>query len=349
MDLATAAGGCCQGRSSERLHSLLGTATLEKGRFMKHQCAVGVAPSTTNLRYRPFTPADIPAAHGLSMALGWPYRPEDWQFSAETAIGFVAEERGIVVGTAMCWKFGSNRASLGHVIVSSEQQGRGIGRKLMEAVLEELGHRVTFLHATPAGRPLYEKLGFVECGSLEQYQGNVCKAVPLVLLDGERLRLGTAAGFPSLIELATRYRARAPCACVCIARARAERGTRMRRRDRWVFGAAPLRPGLCVRPRGRAAWARRRTRTRADRPLVDGAGRRVRSHRRPIGNRFDAMVDRAGIEASRCLLENGSQRAGRCIWRCTRCGLAAIWADQPGDVVGLGARGARCWVSVGRS
>lgn len=138
------------------------------------------------------------------MALGWPYRPEDWQFSAETAIGFVAEESGVVIGTAMCWKFGSNRASLGHVIVSSEQQGRGIGRKLMEAVLEELGHRVTFLHATPAGRPLYEKLGFVECGSLEQYQGNVGKAAPVVSLDGERLRRGTAADFPSLIELASR-------------------------------------------------------------------------------------------------------------------------------------------------
>ncbi len=171
---------------------------------MKQVSVVNVPSLTTNLRYRTFTPTDTPAAHALSMALGWPYRPEDWQFSADTATGFVAEERGVVVGTAMCWKFGANRASLGHVIVSSAHQGRGIGRKLMEIVLEELGPRIIFLHAMPAGRPLYEKLGFNVCGALEQYQGNVGNAMPVALLDGERLRTGTSADIPYLIELASR-------------------------------------------------------------------------------------------------------------------------------------------------
>ena len=171
---------------------------------MKEACVMNTPPSETDLRYRAFTLADIPAAHGLSMALGWPYRPEDWQFSADTATGFVAEENGVVIGTAMCWKFGADRASLGHVIVSSEHQGRGIGRKLMEALLEELGHRITFLHATPAGQPLYEKLGFSVCGSLGQYHGHVGKSFPVALLEGERLRPGTPSDFPRLIELTCR-------------------------------------------------------------------------------------------------------------------------------------------------
>lgn len=171
---------------------------------MKQECMAAVPPSTKNLRFRTFTPADIPAAHALSMALGWPYRPEDWQFSADTSIGFVAEDNGVVIGTAMCWKFGADRGALGHVIVSSAHQGRGIGRKLMEVILEELGPRITFLHATQAGQPLYEKLGFSVCGSLDQYQGNVGKAEPVVLLEGERLRAGTRADFPYLIELASR-------------------------------------------------------------------------------------------------------------------------------------------------
>jgi hypothetical protein len=143
-------------------------------------------------------------AHALSTALGWPYRPQDWQFSAETAQGFVAEEEGVVIGTAMCWTFGQDRASLGHVIVSATHQGRGIGRKLMEAVLEALGPRITFLHATPAGQPLYEKLGFSVCGSLHQCQGNVSASLPVALLDGERLRAGAEADFPALIALAAR-------------------------------------------------------------------------------------------------------------------------------------------------
>jgi ribosomal protein S18 acetylase RimI-like enzyme len=171
---------------------------------MKQERVVNLLSSTTNLRYRTFTPADIPAAHALSMALGWPYRPEDWQFSADWATGFVAEESGVVIGTALCWKFGTDRASLGHVIVSSQHQGRGIGRKMMEVVLEELGPRITFLHATPAGRPLYEKLGFNVCGSLEQYQGTVSKTLPAALLDGERLRIGTPADFPDFNALALR-------------------------------------------------------------------------------------------------------------------------------------------------
>ena len=171
---------------------------------MKRECVVNVPSSTGTLRYRAFTRADIPSAHALSMALGWPYRPEDWQFSAETSIGFVAEDMDGVIGTAMCWKFGADRASLGHVIVSSGYQGQGIGRKLMGAILEELGSRITFLHATLAGRPLYEKLGFSACGSLDQHNGTVGKAEPIALLEGERLRAGTPADFPSLLELAAR-------------------------------------------------------------------------------------------------------------------------------------------------
>lgn len=170
----------------------------------EQECAVNVLPSAAALRYRAFAPTDIAAAHALSMALGWPYRPEDWQFSADTSTGFVAEDHGVVIGTAMCWKFGADRASLGHVIVSSGHQGRGIGRGLMEAVLEALGPRIIFLHATPAGRPLYEKLGFNECGLLDQHQGNVSKAAPVALLEGERLRAGVPADFPRLMALASR-------------------------------------------------------------------------------------------------------------------------------------------------
>ncbi|RKT13630.1 ribosomal protein S18 acetylase RimI-like enzyme [Paraburkholderia sp. RAU2J] len=171
---------------------------------MNDDCVVSATPSTQALHYRSFTPADIPTAHALSMTFNWPHRPEDWQFAVEQGTGFVAAENGVVIGTALCWKYGTDRGSLGLVIVSPEHQGRGIGRKLMELVLEELGPRITFLHATPAGRPLYEKLGFNVCDSLDQYQGNVGETLPVTLPDDERLRPATTADFPALIELATR-------------------------------------------------------------------------------------------------------------------------------------------------
>ncbi|HEX3380167.1 MAG TPA: GNAT family N-acetyltransferase [Paraburkholderia sp.] len=157
-----------------------------------------------SLTYRRFTPDDIPAAHGLSMAVSWPHRPEDWRFAADAGGGFVAEQNGVVIGTALCWKFGADRATLGMVIVSPEQQGRGIGAKLMQLVLEETGSRVTFLHATPAGQPLYEKLGFRACGGLDQHQGAVFQPPLVSLPAGERLRPLGINDTPRLIALASR-------------------------------------------------------------------------------------------------------------------------------------------------
>lgn len=153
--------------------------------------------------YRRFTSADIAAAHGLSLAVRWPHRTDDWRFMFEAGTGFVAEDNGNVIGTALCWKFGTDRGTLGLVIVSPDEQGRGIGRKLMELVLEELGNRVTFLHATVAGKPLYEKLGFVTCGGLTQHQGTLGSIAAVAPPAGEQLRAVTPADTAKLIELAS--------------------------------------------------------------------------------------------------------------------------------------------------
>ncbi|MGF6805144.1 putative N-acetyltransferase YhbS [Paraburkholderia sp. Clong3] len=157
-----------------------------------------------SLTYRRFTADDIAAAHGLSVAVRWPHRADDWRFMYDAGTGFVAEDNGAVIGTALCWKFGADRGTLGLVIVSPDEQGRGIGRRLMELVLEELGNRVTFLHATVAGKPLYEKLGFVSCGGLTQHQGTLGSVAAVAPPPGEQLRAARPDDTPKLIELASR-------------------------------------------------------------------------------------------------------------------------------------------------
>ncbi len=164
----------------------------------------GADVSTASPSYRPMTSADIPTAHAMSLAVSWPHRPEDWQFGLDTGTGFVAELNGTVIGTALCWKHGPQRASLGLVIVSDAYQGRGIGRTLMQMLLAEAGDRVTFLHATPAGQPLYEKLGFSVCGLLNQHQGRVTETLPVALPDGLHLRDAQAGDVAVLSDLATR-------------------------------------------------------------------------------------------------------------------------------------------------
>lgn len=155
--------------------------------------------------YRAFTANDIVAAHSLSIAAGWPHRTEDWQWMFDAGSGFVAEDDGgDVIGTALYWKCGAGRGTLGLVIVSAEEQGRGIGRKLMELVLEALGNRVTFLYATPDGKPLYEKLGFEACGTVDQHQGTVGSTQAALLPAGEQLRPLTGDDIPQIVELASR-------------------------------------------------------------------------------------------------------------------------------------------------
>jgi hypothetical protein len=88
----------------------------------------------------------------------------------------------------MGWRFGKDMATLGMVIVSNAVQGRGIGRKLTEAMLEKLKGRSVVLNATEEGLPLYAKLGFVEVGTVFQHQAPA-PTVPLAeLVPGERVR-----------------------------------------------------------------------------------------------------------------------------------------------------------------
>lgn len=156
------------------------------------------------VQYRRFTADDVPVAHGLSLAVQWPHRAEDWLDMFNAGCGFVAEDGGEVIGTALCWKFGADRGTLGLVIVAPTQQGRGIGRRLMELVLEELGSRVTFLHATEAGKPLYEKLGFAACGTVIQHHGNIGTVAAIAPPAGEQLRALTSDDMAKVIEIASR-------------------------------------------------------------------------------------------------------------------------------------------------
>jgi len=153
--------------------------------------------------YRAMSEEDVPAAYELSQSMRWPHRAEDWQFILRLGTGFVAEEAGVVIGTGLCWKQGQ-QASLGMIIVSPSHQGKGIGSELMRLVLEALGDRCTLLNATPAGQPLYERLGFVATGTINQHQGTMNAVDPVALAAGESLRPFAPADIETIVELGNR-------------------------------------------------------------------------------------------------------------------------------------------------
>lgn len=152
---------------------------------------------------RAMTADDIHAAAELSFEQQWPHREDDWALFLSLGEGIVAEADGRIVGTIMGWRFGEAYATLGMVIVTNAVQGRGVGRRLMDAMLERLKGRTVMLNATAEGLPLYRKLGFVELGTVCQHQA-LAPVVPLVeLRPAERVRPMGAADAEALAKLYT--------------------------------------------------------------------------------------------------------------------------------------------------
>ncbi|WP_369790694.1 GNAT family N-acetyltransferase [Rouxiella sp. WC2420] len=133
---------------------------------MTEQCAK-ILPE---IILREMTAADLTACHGLSQAVSWSHRLEDWQLAFHCGKGWVAESAGQVLGSAIYWRWGSESATLGLVIVSPDCQGRGVGKALLNTLIGKLDGSKIRLHATPEGKPLYEKLGFVTTGGIRQQQ-----------------------------------------------------------------------------------------------------------------------------------------------------------------------------------
>jgi GNAT superfamily N-acetyltransferase len=119
----------------------------------------------------PFDERHLDGAVLLSREAGWPHRREDWAMVLALSHGVVALQAGVVVGTAFLTPFGDHHATINLVIVAAGMRGRGLGRTLMDAVLQSCGERECRLTATADGLPLYEKLGFEATHQIHQHQG----------------------------------------------------------------------------------------------------------------------------------------------------------------------------------
>lgn len=133
--------------------------------------------ATTTLR--PMQPGDVAAMHRLAQQMSWPHRPEDCgQLFAQGSGIVAADATGTIIGVGLRWSFG-DVGTIGLVLVAPERQGRGIGRTLMTALIDDSGSRALMLNATAEGLPLYEKLGFVSTGLVRQHQGRLIeRAMP---------------------------------------------------------------------------------------------------------------------------------------------------------------------------
>ena len=126
------------------------------------------------MRLRTMTMQDVAAGVRLNQMAGWNQTPSDWQrFLSVSPRGcFVAEVNENVCGTVATISFQNRFAWIGMVLVDPPYRGKGIGTDLLKRAIRYLDDEkiaTLKLDATPQGKPLYEKLGFVPEYEIERW------------------------------------------------------------------------------------------------------------------------------------------------------------------------------------
>ena len=133
------------------------------------------------VRLREMTTGDIAAAHRLSREAGWNQTEAEWRLLLDlNPWRFVAATAdGGVVGTGGAACYGTALAWVCMILVEPQWRGRGIGKRLVEDVLDRVGNVARIgLDATPAGRPVYLRLGFEEVFTLRRMAAPAAEVSP---------------------------------------------------------------------------------------------------------------------------------------------------------------------------
>jgi GNAT superfamily N-acetyltransferase len=138
---------------------------------------------------RLMTAADIPLGMHLKSQAGWNQTEADWRrlLALDPEGCFVAELDGRAVGTTATTLFGPV-GWISMVLVEASVRRLGIGTRLLEhalAYLDRAGAKTVRLDATPLGRPVYEKLGFIADYELARWEGAASRAAPSFVITSE--------------------------------------------------------------------------------------------------------------------------------------------------------------------
>ncbi|MGW1025580.1 GNAT family N-acetyltransferase [Streptomyces sp. NPDC002577] len=133
-------------------------------------------PSLSTLPIRQLTPRDLKSCADLSQDRGWPREEHKWRLLLTAGTGYgIDDPEGGLVSACVVTEYGPRArpdlAAVGMVLVAERHSRKGVGRRLMQHVIARAGATPLTLHATSAGRPLYEELGFKSLGQAQMVQG----------------------------------------------------------------------------------------------------------------------------------------------------------------------------------
>jgi len=146
------------------------------------------------------TLADIARNVALSRSVGWPDTESEWAVIHQAARVLGVEREGELIGQGALGLF-EGCASIAKMVVAPGAQRRGIGAKILDALLADAKRRSLLrvgLVATPLGRPLYESRGFEPVAEVVIFAGTP-------LLNGEPSGSASVADAEPLLALERRF------------------------------------------------------------------------------------------------------------------------------------------------
>ncbi|MEU6840896.1 GNAT family N-acetyltransferase [Streptomyces sp. NPDC046716] len=160
-------------------------------------------PSLSDLPIRRLTRGDLSACADLSEDRGWPREEHKWGLLLSAGTGYgIDDPAGGLVSACVVTPYGPGErpelGAIGMVLVAERHARQGVGRRLMQYVLEQAGTTPLTLHATPYGQPLYEELGFKVTGRAEMVRG---RFAPGGTAPGIATRPATAEDLAAILRL----------------------------------------------------------------------------------------------------------------------------------------------------
>jgi GNAT superfamily N-acetyltransferase len=156
------------------------------------------------LPIRRLTTDDLTSCADLSEDVGWPREEHKWGLLLTAGTGYGIDDpkgKGLVTACVVT-SYGPGLAAIGMMLVAERYARQGVGRRMMQHIVNGAGDIPLTLHATPYGQPLYEQLGFVETGRAEMVRGHL-RAPESVPEARVTTRPATAEDLPGIVRLDT--------------------------------------------------------------------------------------------------------------------------------------------------
>ena len=115
---------------------------------------------------------DLRKCQDLAVDRDWPLEDVKWRLLFDIGAAYGIPDGDALAACTVLTKL-DTVAAVSMVLVASRFGRQGLGRRTMTHVLEQAEGRLTLLHATPYGRPLYESLGFGVAGGVVVHRGTI--------------------------------------------------------------------------------------------------------------------------------------------------------------------------------